>query len=57
MDVEETLQGFTSAFSITARDGKIQTLAPTDDVAVRSDELWYEIGEGPCLDAVPRASG
>lgn len=41
-----------ASISITSRDGKIQTLAPTDDLAVRSDELQYEIGEGPCLDAV-----
>ncbi|WP_433005678.1 GAF and ANTAR domain-containing protein [Kribbella sp. CA-294648] len=64
MDVEETLQGITAAvvvatsgvdhasISVTSSDGKIQTLAPTDDVAVRCDELQYELGEGPCLEAV-----
>jgi GAF domain-containing protein len=64
MDVEQTLQGITEAvvaatpaidhasISLTAKDGKITTLAPTDDVAVRADELQYELGEGPCLAAV-----
>ncbi|MEV8378826.1 GAF and ANTAR domain-containing protein [Kribbella sp. NPDC056861] len=64
MDVYDTLQGLTAAvvaatpgidhasISITDKDGKIQTLAPTDDVAVRADELQYELGEGPCLTAV-----
>jgi GAF domain-containing protein len=64
MDVEETLQGITAAvvaatpsldhasISITAKDGKIETLAPTDDVALRSDQLQYELGEGPCIAAV-----
>lgn len=63
MDVDQTLQGITDAvvaavpgidhasISITGRDGTIRTLAPTDYVAVHSDELQYELGEGPCLDA------
>jgi hypothetical protein len=64
MNVEETLQGITAAvvaatpsidhasISITTRNGKIETLAPTDHVALRSDELQYELGEGPCVAAV-----
>jgi hypothetical protein len=38
--------------SITSQHGQIQTLAPTDILAVQADELQYELGEGPCLDAV-----
>jgi transcriptional regulator with GAF, ATPase, and Fis domain len=41
-----------ASISITGKDGLIQTLAPTDIVAVRADELQYELGEGPCLKAV-----
>jgi ANTAR domain/GAF domain len=41
-----------ASISITAADGQIQTLAPTDILAVHADELQYELGEGPCLSAV-----
>jgi transcriptional regulator with GAF, ATPase, and Fis domain len=64
IDLEETLAIITASaieavpeidhasISITGKDGLIQTLAPTDLVAVRADELQYELGEGPCLEAV-----
>jgi hypothetical protein len=64
MDVDETLSVITAgaaeavpgidfvSISITGKDGRIQTLAPTDDLARRGDELQYELGEGPCLDVV-----
>jgi hypothetical protein len=41
-----------ASISVTSKDGKIQTLAPTDVLAVQADELQYELGEGPCLAAV-----
>lgn len=41
-----------ASISITGKDRRIQTLAPTDILAVHADELQYELGEGPCLDAV-----
>jgi hypothetical protein len=41
-----------ASISITGKDRQIQTLAPTDALALRADELQYELGEGPCLDAV-----
>jgi len=41
-----------ASVSITSRTGQIQTLAPTDILAVQADELQYELGEGPCLEAV-----
>ena len=41
--------------SITHRDGKIETLAATDPIVLRLDELQYELGEGPCLDAIREA--
>ena len=40
--------------SITARGpGKaVETIAYSDDRILKADELQYELGEGPCLDAV-----
>jgi hypothetical protein len=64
MDLDETLEEITTgavaavpgidhaSISITSKDGRIQTLAPTDEVAIRCDELQYELREGPCLKAV-----
>jgi hypothetical protein len=64
MDVDDTLGVITASaaeavpgidfvsISITGKDGRIQTLAPTDERALRGDELQYELGEGPCLDVV-----
>ncbi|GAB2642548.1 ANTAR domain-containing protein [Kribbella swartbergensis] len=64
IDIAQTLEEITAgavaavpgidhaSLSITGRDGKIQTLAPTDEVAVQLDALQYELSEGPCLEAV-----
>jgi hypothetical protein len=63
-DVQDALEAITvgaveavpgiehASVSITSKDGRIQTLAPTDILAVHADELQYELREGPCLDAV-----
>jgi GAF domain-containing protein len=68
IDLEDTLLRITAgaaeavpgidhaSISITGKDGRIETLAPTDTLAIRADELQYELGEGPCLDAVFDAS-
>jgi hypothetical protein len=40
-----------ASISLTARGGRIQTLAPTDRVAVLLDEIQYCLGQGPCLEA------
>jgi hypothetical protein len=37
---------------VTDSDGTIETLAPTDPVAAETDQMQYDLGEGPCLDAV-----
>jgi hypothetical protein len=48
----DTIPGVCEAsISITTRDGLIETLAPTDPLVSRADDLQYELGEGPCLDA------
>jgi hypothetical protein len=42
--------------SITIRDadGTLHTVAPTEELATRMDELQYELKEGPCFAAVTR---
>ncbi|MDX6240755.1 MAG: hypothetical protein QOG10_5575 [Kribbellaceae bacterium] len=48
----DTIPGVTEAsISITTREGRIETLAPTGPVVMRADHLQYELHEGPCLDA------
>jgi hypothetical protein len=63
MDLDETLQLITrsaadtipgiieASISITTKDRRIETLAPTGPIVTRADHLQYELGEGPCLDA------
>lgn len=42
-----------SCVSITVlRSGRFRTASSTDDVALRADVLQYEIGSGPCVDAI-----
>lgn len=61
-DLESTLENITAAAvrtvdgcdvaSLTMREGdRLVTRAPTGDLALRGDELQYELGEGPCLSA------
>jgi ANTAR domain-containing protein/GAF domain-containing protein len=64
MDLEATLDRITysaaeatpgidhASISVTTKGGRIQTLAPTDSVATRADELQYELRQGPCYEAV-----
>jgi hypothetical protein len=48
----ETVPGIVEAsISLTRKDGRIETLAPTGPLAIRADHLQYELQEGPCLDA------
>jgi hypothetical protein len=48
----ETIPGIVHAsLSVTGKDGTIKTLAPTDQAAIGADQLQYELGDGPCLDA------
>jgi GAF domain-containing protein len=41
-----------AGISIVNRDGLIDTPAATSELVRRGDELQYEFGEGPCLDAI-----
>ncbi|MFK4088219.1 GAF and ANTAR domain-containing protein [Kribbella sp. NPDC020789] len=48
----ETIPGIDYAsISVTARDGAIETLAPTDPRANEADQLQYKLRQGPCYDA------
>ncbi|WP_112246979.1 GAF and ANTAR domain-containing protein [Kribbella monticola] len=50
--VVDTVPGVDQAsLSITTRDGRIETLAPTDERVVLADQLQYQLLEGPCLEA------
>lgn len=41
-----------AGISLVTRRGGIETVAPTDDVASRADELQYGVGEGPNLQSI-----
>jgi GAF domain-containing protein len=38
--------------SISHRDGRIETVAATDNLVWKLDELQYQLDEGPCLQAI-----
>jgi GAF domain-containing protein len=44
--------GVESAGVTLARNGKVETLAATDELVLSCDAAQYETAEGPCLDAV-----
>jgi GAF domain-containing protein len=38
--------------SVSYRDGRVETVAATDQLVWDLDQLQYELNEGPCLDAI-----
>lgn len=48
----ERVPGAEAASITTLRNGKFLTVASTDDRATRGDEVQYELGSGPCVDAI-----
>ena len=40
-----------ASITVKTGDGRLETLAPTDEVVVRLDQLQYDLQEGPCYDA------
>ena len=45
--------GPTEAASITVRTGRaVESVAYSNDLILKADQLQYELDEGPCLDAV-----
>jgi GAF domain-containing protein len=48
----ETIPGVDFAsISVRHRDGHLETVAATSDIATKIDSLQYELQEGPCYDA------
>jgi GAF domain-containing protein len=48
----QTLDGRVSAGVTLAREGRDRTVASSDSIASRFDELQYGLGDGPCLTAI-----
>jgi hypothetical protein len=48
----ELVDGCDHASLMLRRSGRVETVAASDDVARRIDELERALGEGPCLDAI-----
>ena len=48
----ELVDGCDHASLMLRRGGRVETVAASDDVARRIDELEKELGQGPCLDAI-----
>jgi transcriptional regulator with GAF, ATPase, and Fis domain len=51
----ETVEGCDAAGILVLHGERVETLAPTDGLVVRSDQLQERTGEGPCLDAALRS--
>lgn len=41
-----------AGITLVVKKGKTTTLAPTDDIAVKADELQYETGQGPVVESI-----
>jgi GAF domain-containing protein len=53
----DTIEGADYAsITVRHRDGRLETLAPTDPIARRVDLLQFELSEGHCYDAVETSS-
>jgi len=48
----EFVDGCDHASLMLRRNGKVQTVGASDEIARKIDELETELGEGPCLDAI-----
>ena len=49
----ETVPGIDAAsITVIHRDGRIETVAGTDELVYRLDQMQYDFDEGPCLDAL-----
>lgn len=48
----EAIQGAEACAVILRRKGRFETVAPTGELATQVDAIQYELGTGPCVDAV-----
>ena len=46
------VEGAAAASITTLRSGRFQTVGATDERAAKADAIQYELGSGPCLDAL-----
>ncbi|MFD9389481.1 GAF and ANTAR domain-containing protein [Streptomyces sp. NPDC060000] len=53
----ELVDGCDAAGILVLQDKRVETLAPTDQLVVDSDQLQARLGEGPCFDAAHSAQG
>lgn len=53
----ELVEGCDAAGILMLRGEKVETLAPTAQLAIDSDQLQERLGEGPCFDAARRLDG
>ncbi len=53
----ELIDDCDAAGILILRGGRVQSLAPTDQVVVESDALQERVGEGPCFDAARGVEG
>ncbi|MFE7444343.1 GAF and ANTAR domain-containing protein [Streptomyces chartreusis] len=53
----ELVEGCDAAGILVLRDSTVETLAPTHQLVVDSDQLQQRLGEGPCFDAARTAQG
>ncbi len=56
-EARRSVPGFNHAgISIVHRDGRIETMAGTDQLVWKLDTLQYELDQGPCVDAIRDSS-
>ncbi|MFC5219595.1 MULTISPECIES: GAF and ANTAR domain-containing protein [Streptomyces] len=53
----ELVEGCDAAGILVLHDSKVETLAPTHQLVIDSDQLQQRLGEGPCFDAAHTAEG
>ncbi|AUA09778.1 ANTAR domain-containing protein [Streptomyces sp. SID8382] len=53
----DLVEGCDAAGILVLHGRRVETLAPTDGLVVRSDRLQERLGEGPCFDAARRLGG
>ncbi len=53
----ELVEGCDAAGILVVHDSKVETLAPTHQLVIDSDQLQQELGEGPCFDTANAPQG
>jgi transcriptional regulator with GAF, ATPase, and Fis domain len=53
----ELVEGCDAAGILVLHEARVETLAPTDQLVIDSDQLQQRLGEGPCFDAARSSQG